>query len=157
MKNALDRFTKPPVLLGGCGRSGTTLLLSILSAHPGLFCISEETMAFCPTAYLDDYNPMAPFETERFYNENFTSNLLNSYDQWCEKTPKNVLFFKRINDHFNQKVKLIHIVRDGRDVIISRHPTNPKIYWVNPERWISDVNAGLSMYSHPNVHTLRYE
>ena len=38
-------------MIGGCARSGTTLLLSMLSCHPRLLAIPNETMSLCPTAY----------------------------------------------------------------------------------------------------------
>ena len=40
------RFTCPPVYIGGCGRSGTTLLLSILSAHKDIFACPRELNPF---------------------------------------------------------------------------------------------------------------
>ena len=40
------RFVNPPVYIGGCGRSGTTLLLSILSAHPEIFGCPRELNLF---------------------------------------------------------------------------------------------------------------
>ena len=41
------KLTRPPVIVGGCERSGTTLLLSILSSHPAIQAIPVETWAFC--------------------------------------------------------------------------------------------------------------
>ncbi len=43
------RLYKSPILIGGCGRSGTTLLTSILSSHPKIALIPHETGIFCPT------------------------------------------------------------------------------------------------------------
>ena len=40
-----------PIVIGGCARSGTTLLLSVLSCHPNVYAIPVETQALCPTAY----------------------------------------------------------------------------------------------------------
>jgi hypothetical protein len=39
-------FTDTPILIGGGARSGTTLLLSILSAHPAIFAIRKELGLF---------------------------------------------------------------------------------------------------------------
>ena len=156
-KKELRQFTSSPILIGGCGRSGTTLLLSMLSAHPRIFCIAEETMAFCPTAYHETVDLNAPFEVENFYNSYFPDNIPESCDRWCEKTPKNILYFDRIISHFGGNVKLINIVRDGRDVILSKHPTNKSTYWVDPDRWINEVKIGLNYENHPKVFTVRYE
>ena len=132
-------FRAPPIIIGGCGRSGTTLLASILSAHPRIYVIPEETTTFCPGAYSEHVDLNAEFDTRKFYLKYFSKyNFL--FARWCEKTPKNVLFFDRILKHFKNRVKLIHMVRDGRDVIFSRHPRNPHEYWVSGKRWIDDVS-----------------
>jgi hypothetical protein len=59
--------------------------------------------------------------------------------------------------HFRARARLIHIVRDGRDVITSIHPGYEKKFWVPPERWIMDVAAGRLMENHPQILTIRYE
>ncbi|MFC1884632.1 sulfotransferase [Thermodesulfobacteriota bacterium] len=149
-------FRAPPIIIGGCGRSGTTLLASILSAHPRIYVIPAETVTFCPGAYSENVDWNAEFDTRRFFLKYF-SNYNFSFSQWCEKTPKNVIFFDRILKHFKNRVRLIHIVRDGRDVIFSRHPRDPDKYWVPGERWIYDVSEGLRHKNNPNVCTVRYE
>ncbi|MDP2684843.1 MAG: sulfotransferase [bacterium] len=150
------KFNKPPIIIGGCARSGTTLLLSILSAHPNIFGIPFETRAFCSNAY--DINPKLSHSTnlEKIYHYFLTQDIPNN-SRWCEKTPKNILFVKEILRYFQNNVRIFNIVRDGRDVILSRHPENPKLLWVPQERWINDVRAGLEFENIPQVMTLRYE
>jgi hypothetical protein len=155
------KFCKPPILIGGCGRSGTTLLLSILSAHPRIYCFPQETRVFCPTAYEERPNLKAPIEINKLFSHiSFKQALylfFKRYHRYCEKTPRNILFFDQLLKIHDSKIKLIHIVRDGRDVITSRHPLNPSIFWVDKERWIYEVSEGLQFQNHPNVFTLRYE
>lgn len=154
----LEQLTQPPVVLGGCGRSGTTLLLSILSAHEQIFAIPVETHCLCPTGYANEPNLSAPIELgEKFYRHFDAIHASVAFDRWCEKTPRNVLFFNRIIEHFDGRVRLIQILRDGRDVVTSRHPVKPEAYWVSVERWVKDVQAGLEFIDHPLVHTVRYE
>jgi hypothetical protein len=155
----LRRLDRPPIIIGGCARSGTTLLLSTLSSHPRIFAFPNETGLFCPTAYrrkgtvaLD-----APFSRVEFYRHLLWQKIPRSAHRWCEKTPKNVHFFGRILDHFEGRVRIIHVVRDGRDVVTSRHPTDPSRYWVTPRRWVDDTSAGLAWEGHPSVLTMRYE
>jgi hypothetical protein len=59
-------------------------------------------------------------------------------------------------DYFEGRAKFIHIIRDGRDVVLSQHPDKDG-YWVDPRRWVTDVQAGLKHGDHPNVLTIYYE
>jgi len=175
----LSDFPKEPVIIGGCGRSGTTLLLAILGSHPNMFAIPFETQVLCPHAYdyvsdpslateahatmsreqlfklqMQHHDPSYPIDPSQI--ERFLTEAKPSHSRWVEKTPKNVLFFKRLLDVFDQKVKLIHMVRDGRDVVTSIHPGRSQ-YHIPVERWVTEVSAGLELKDHSCVYTLKYE
>jgi len=152
-----SKFVKPPIIIGGCGRSGTSVLLSILSAHPRIFAIPFETQAFCPTAYTNKLDMSAPFEVKEISEYLSNAEVPNAAWRWCEKTPKNILFFGRILEYFGRDVRLINIVRDGRDVILSQHPNNPDRFYVPIDRWVDEVKAGMPFGSHPQVHVVYYE
>ena len=122
-------YKLPPIIIGGCGRSGTTLLLSILSSHSKIDGIPDETYAFFPK----------PFRLKKIiYNLKFKKKKLC----WLEKTPKNVMVFREIYKLFNGKVRLINIVRNGKSVIQSRHPNSKKKYYVDISRWKNEVKMG---------------
>ncbi len=151
------KLDKPPIIIGGCGRSGTTLLLSMLSSHPKILGIPEETYVFCPKAYSGDLDIDNPFDIDNLFTDHLSKlELLPTHDRWCEKSPKNVHFFKRILEYI-EDVKLINVIRDGRDVTLSKHPTDTNKYWVPIERWIDDVNVSFELKNHPQVLTIRYE
>jgi len=150
----LSQLTKPAIIIGGCARSGTTLLLSILSASPEVLGIYGETCVFCSRAKTSD--SVEPFPLNALYSRLLDETLKCGHRRWIEKTPRNILFFDRILDYFGE-IKLIQIVRDGRDVILSRHPANPDKYWVSPNRWINDVAAGVKYLNDERIYTLRYE
>jgi len=150
------KFPKPPIIIAGCGRSGTSLLTSVLSAHPRIFAIPLETSAFCPTAY-SRLDLKASFELEKVEQYLDDVDIPSEVHRWCEKTPKNILFLGRILDYFGKEVRIINIVRDVRDVILSQHPHNPKIPWVSLERWITEVKAGITFDFHPQVIVVKYE
>ena len=150
MINALGRwkerrnFTRDPILIGGCGRSGTTLLLAILSAHPNIFAFSRELVAVVDWKPADnDPDSLEPARLDRLYRELLWRRIPPSAQRWCEKTPRNVHHIDKILD-FWPNSRFFHIVRDPRDVLTSRHPTRPDEYWVSPERWVRDVRAGLA-------------
>ena len=98
-----------------------------------------------------------PLEIWKIYRYLIDTPIPNQVERWCEKTPRNVLYFERILQYFGKRVRLIHIVRDGRDVVTSRHPIDPDRFWTTPDRWIQDVKAGLKLEKHPQVLTVRYE
>jgi hypothetical protein len=152
-RRGLRGFSKPPIIIGGCPRSGTSLLLSIISAHPNIYAIRDEAWAFYDTDDLAEFS-------------RFLDNLLwphippgaeKTYDRWCEKTPRNIFAFANIMRFFGPGTRLINLVRDGRDVIISRHPHDPTKYWVEDWMWIWSVNEGLLYRDHPQVLTVHYE
>ena len=148
----------PPVIIGGCGRSGPSLLLAVLSAHPALAAIPQETEAFCPTAWEAEPDLTAPFRPEIIEHALSDLEIPPSARRWAEKSPKNILFLGRLIDLFGPEVRLINLVRDGRDVVTSFHPTRRRERpWVSPERWVNDVSAGEPFDSHPSVLVVRYE
>ena len=149
-------LSRRPVVIGGCGRSGTTLVLSVLSCHPHIFAINDETRALSPGTV---NNPMvgAPFKMDRIYKFLLDRPIPDECTRWCEKTPRNVLHFEVILQRFGEAVRIINVVRDGRDVVTSRHPTDPSRYWVDPSTWVRDVKAGMRVEKHPQVLTIRFE
>lgn len=155
-KPKMKQFTKPPVLIGGCGRSGTTLLLSILSAHHELFCHPKELGFFSSVEILDSGKVKTP-RMHRIYQSLAFNKVPKKANRWCEKSPSNIRHIEKIDAYTNGNFKFIEMVRDGRDVILSRHPTAPDRYWVEPRRWVRDVGVGLEYKDHPKVHTVRYE
>ena len=74
-----------------------------------------------------------------------------------EKTPRNIKSFAPLLDHFGSDVRLIHLVRDGRDATTSRHLRRPSEYYYSPETWAEIVADGLRFTDHPQVVLVRYE
>ncbi len=149
------RFSDPPIYIGGCGRSGTTLLLSVLSAHKEIFACPSELHLF-DGAYETDSVVIAP-KFYRLFRTFLTKRIKPSAKRYCEKSPVNIRQVPLIEKYHQGNFRLIQIVRDGRDVILSGHPRSQGKYWVEPERWINDVSEGLKYLDHPSVYTIRYE
>lgn len=152
------RFKAPPIVLGGCPRSGTTLLLSMLGAHPEIYAIPVETHAFTLwKRRKDDPERYEPARQHRLYRAILARKIPNEATRWCEKTPSNLLSVVRILDYFDSDVRFIHIVRDARDVCTSIHPKNPQGFWVEPHEWAYYLKIGLRFEADPRVFTVRYE
>ncbi|MFC1543385.1 sulfotransferase [Candidatus Neomarinimicrobiota bacterium] len=124
---------KPPIFLGGAGRSGTTLLRVILDSHPNIACGPE--LKVIPTlANLWHQFHTSFFQTLQSYhltrgeiNQLFTNVMLTLFEKYrrsqgkhriAEKSPNNVFFFQHLHNLFPDS-PLVHVIRDGRDVVCS--------------------------------------
>lgn len=147
------RFREPPIILGGPARSGTTLLLSVLGGHSHILAIEHETTAFHPTL-----RPEKLLSGLLFAGQGHKLRRIEpGVTRFCEKTPGNVRRTQRILDFFKGRVRIVHILRDGRDVITSRHPTEPDRYWVSIERWLIEARSALEADARDEVMTIKYE
>ncbi len=149
-------FNSEPIFIVGCGRSGTTILQAILGAHPQIFAIPKETKI-----YLRNKRRAAKFLNSIYFKAKFfitliKQNIPKGKKRWCEKTPRHIHSINEIFEDFNNKVKIINIVRDCRDVVLSTHPIYGDNY-VSVERWIKDVEEGKKWESHKCVYTIKYE
>ena len=132
---------------------GTTLLLSIFAAHPEIHGINIETGIFRK----ENLNQRKRIFTNLLISSELFKDRKPSAIRYMEKTPNNVNNIEGILKYFNNKVKIIHIIRDGRDVVTSTHPTEKIKFWVDFDRWVNDVKNGLKYESHENVLSIRYE
>lgn len=176
-----------PIIIGGCARSGTTLMRVMLDTHPNIFCGPETTLLYRRTfphrkivKLSKKYglteqdlrelikNTQSYFEfVEKYFN------ILKEKEgkqRWGEKSPVNVRHITRIFKHF-PNATFIHMIRDGRDTVASLR-TFPKYNTVNGERielhtnnpinecierWIKDVSKGLEWRTDPRYIEIKYE
>ncbi len=183
---AVETEQPSPIFIGGCGRSGTTLLRTMLDSHP-LICSGPETNLIIEPqnesyfARLADKFSLPEDEVIRMANESsFLPQFMTAFGRyvtgkhgkkhWADKTPRNVRHLKYIFDNF-PSARFIHVIRDGRDVTNSLK-THPKYKVVegklietgiqNPyedccKRWIEDVTLGLEWHGDNRVLPVMYE
>lgn len=145
-------FSKPPIIIGGCPRSGTTLLLSILGSHPHIFAIDYETTAFHPS-----FRPLRLLNSIFFTADNRRVQRGDEVTRFCEKTPGNIRHAEEIDAFFGGEVRFINIIRDGRDVVTSYDPQDRSRYLVPPGVWVWDVRNALETEGRENAITIKYE
>jgi hypothetical protein len=175
-----------PIIIGGCPRSGTTLLRLMLDSHPNIACGPELKMIpAVATAYTrmrrifganlhDTYGVDDAELAERFGD--LIVGLLAGYLQRqgktriAEKTPQNVHAFA-VLPRLLPRSPLIHLIRDGRDVVCSLM----KQTWIDPatgkphgytrdvrlaaEYWVKCVQEGRAVPGdrRGNYYELLYE
>lgn len=175
--------TERPIILGGCSRSGTSLLREMLNSHPDIY-IGPETAIFQGNRQFDHLSRVTalPYSVlQKFYRRScclaeFGELVLKQLAKdsgkstWGEKTPANVRCIGELFRFF-PGARFIHIVRDGRDVVCSLR-THPKYEWrdgshvrtgiVNhwdacADQWVRDVLEGMRFADDPRCYQLRYE
>jgi hypothetical protein len=177
------RSKDDPIIIGGCGRSGTTLLREILNRHPRIYCGAETSMfrrPFWPGHIvifwgLDEallQRQVAQSVNLIRFAENFYRAHASAEGKarWADKTPNNIRAIERILTWF-PRARFIHVLRDGRDVVCSLR-NHPKQKIVNGElvptninrpisactaRWLKDTAKGLAFRGHPRYMEVKYE
>ncbi len=120
-----------PIFIVGCPRSGTTLLRLMIDSHPHISC-GPETHFLVDIAKIADQHAI---RFERFgYDANWwyekTADFFNTFQmeyaqkrdkqRWAEKTPTYTRHLDLLNRLFPD-CQLIHVIRNGRDVVSSYH------------------------------------
>ena len=99
---------KDPIFIVGCGHSGTSILLSVLSNHPRFYTIIPESYIFHKNEY--HRSKILRMWVQKAYDNN--KHIL------LEKTPSHCLKVRQILQTFVSP-KIIAVIRDGRDVCCS--------------------------------------
>lgn len=125
----------------GCARSGTSILGELIASHPDVKYIFEAHSIW-------ELGGMGVNESHRLTTEHavpsvkeqirnwFDAQLLDESRLLVEKNPRNILRVPYIKEIFPE-AKIIHIVRDGRDVACSMVPGCGGSEWLHlkPPSW----------------------
>ncbi len=172
------------IVIGGCGRSGTTLLRVIVDSHPRICCGPESEAFLAGAIHLTRLKDRYKLDRQVLRDAYVTSRSRAEFidwlaevcraatgkPRWAEKTPRNILNLDFIFSKFPQ-AKFVHVLRDGRDVACSlrTHPRhrvkNGKLVPVNTwkpmklcvQRWRDSLLCAKRRWSNPRFYTVRYE
>jgi len=153
---------KPPIIIGGSPRSGTTLLRLVVDSHPNIACGPEMKIipAICQT-FVDHDRVYGSHLQEQFHIRREThagifgdhiNSILEDYRsrtgkrRVAEKTPENIFYFEQLAEIMPAS-PLIHLIRDGREVILSLMRTN----WIDPStgkapNYVQDIRAAAQFW-----------
>ncbi len=168
------------IFVGGCGRSGTTLLQKLLLSHSAIsggseFYFGEEIFRL----YQKMTNDFFLEHNEVYYSKEkaievfrnfYTSFLAGRYDErttyLSEKTPTNIKVAKQLLEVFPESV-YINMIRDGRDVLASYLEVSKRYRSENRKTditlknitgvWMDSVKLWDDISILPNAYSIRYE
>ena len=177
---------KPPVFIGGASRAGTTLLRVILDSHPQIVSGPEFKITPVLGWLLERCQERGAKLADAGTSKNsvlqgFRSFFLELWEplhsasgksRLAEKTPDNCQVFRALHEIFPES-PIIHVIRDGRDVIASllnqewlEHGTEEIIKHTRDlnaaaHLWVNRVQSGRQLQSHPTgkdrYFEIRYE
>lgn len=136
----LDRLlgrSRPPIVVGGCYRSGTSLLRRMLDAHPAIHCGPEVKFLrdFHGYYLTDDLAHARFFQTARtlgvddrellrifgraFVELHELAARKRGKRRWADKNPENVRYMEDWEEVLGGRLVFVHVVRDPLDVLTS--------------------------------------
>jgi hypothetical protein len=118
-------------IVGSSPRTGTTLLVELMLAGFVIDHSSEHERSI--------FQPAPP-----------------EVDLYLSKLPRDALVAARVLD-VDPDLWILHMVRDPRDVVVSRHIQRPDRFWTTLRIWHRYRKAVLRAEGHPRFLTLRYE
>ena len=122
-----------PIFIGGCERSGTTLLRVMLDTHKNIHCGPEAKIIAktvpswihqrnANTDILRDYYHFTDDTIDELYRNIILTAISRNHTlrtTWlAEKSPQNVFYYSQIRTLFPQSL-IVNVIRDGRDVVAS--------------------------------------
>jgi len=170
-------MSNTPIIIGGCPRSGTTLLRAMLDSHPNIYSGVEIAITMqAAEATIDTWEAIGKrlqlYEIEdgdvaRAYGKAIEHILERARQKSgkpriADKMPQSIQHFNTLSWMLPES-KFVHLIRDGRDVACSivNHTvefkdkngnpmwfTKDEVEAVKYWKWIT--NRGLLMRNHPN-------
>lgn len=124
------RTVNQPIFIVGCQRSGTTLLRLLLDSHPNISC-GPETRFLADFARITSppaWPHMQQYGFPKEYWHGKFAELFDSFQsdyarrrgktRWADKTPRYALHLHYLDQLF-PSCQIVHVIRDGRDVVAS--------------------------------------
>ena len=161
----------PPIFIVGCQRSGTTVVRLMLDSHRNISCGPETRfLADLAKVTTENWTRLSHFGQEKEYwlrsIARFFESIQNDYAasrgkvRWADKTPRYALSLDFIDQLFPD-CRVVHVVRDGRDVVASHKSRFGYMAAVKAaEKWpryVRTAREAGARLGPDRYHELRYE
>jgi Sulfotransferase domain len=160
---------KAPIIIGGSKFSGTEIALSILSRHPNVHSIRNIKLNYpryhhlalavdrTATTASTNRNGGGPIDLLHLNKMLMRDRISSSAKRWASTNHLIILVYKELLDYYGKDLRILNVVRDGRDVVTEKDVKIMARYAVPCDRWVYDVKEGVKLENHPQVLTIRYE
>ncbi|MBT6687193.1 MAG: hypothetical protein HOB05_12775 [Bacteroidetes bacterium] len=169
-RTKLSTFSAPPIIISGSRKSGVRLMVSMLSCHPNIHEVlnvklnppirhpltpeADRHRKFDLTIHNDTTSPI----DLKFLHQKLLMNKISlSAKRWCGGSRLGILAYNRLLAYYGENIRILNMVRDGRDVVTEYDKRVMEKYVVDSERWVYDVKLGVDVKDSPQVLTIRYE
>lgn len=132
------------IVITGCARSGTTLLLFLARYFEN-----------CQVMIDAEYMPTKIDKPESIY---YIPNIDRNKNLIIKRPIQEIGHdeYESISDMINCGFTILYLIRDGRDVMVSKHPPDTETYHVSPKRWIETINDLMNNHD-KNIYVIKYE
>lgn len=154
IKNAILKLGNIKTLhIVGCARSGTTMLHYSMVAFENVHLYDKETHVWDSRLFADYISLCSK---NIFKSSSILYVTKRSYLWW---KPDHIE--KLANEVKENGIFIMNIVRDPRDVLVSKHNLYDRTFYVDPEKWLSSIMAGEKLFDmlidYKDKLTIKYE
>ncbi len=160
---------KAPIIVGGSKASGAELILSILSSHPSIHAVRGLKLeypgyhprslgarrAFAPNSRSPQ--KASPIDLRYLKKTFIQEKIAQETQRWAGANRLNIIIYQELLNYYGKDLRILNVVRDGRDVVVEDDIKIMARHAVPCDRWVYDVKEGMKFEDHPQVLTIRYE
>jgi len=128
--------TTNKILITGCARSGTSLLLYLMRYFDNTVIVETEINPFKDLTFYSVPDKQLVIKCPQGQQMGGKSQAIGDFKSQTQ--------VKTLQDVIDHGYKIMLLIRDGRDVLVSKH-YETKSYWVDSYRWIYAIQNALKL------------
>lgn len=133
------------ILVTGCHRSGTSLMTSLMLSLSDVFVNQSEKEPHLRVTNIENSKKYFVRKCPQLRGCATINDVVEDFGPYS------------IHDVIQMGYKVIYMLRDGRDVEVSKHPKSPDKYWSEPWKWVTSVKRAIPNFENPELMVVNYE